>query len=124
MKINMKHFGAALGMLALFVVSVEAMAINKASIYGADALQIVEVLESIGLTGTPGGSDDQGYVRIKTYDHVGMECVTAWSAYGGYGSKLEGACHFDKVKSLKDFSRIKSNLKRNGLSLENQIFKL
>lgn len=112
-----------LAAMALITFASQSYALNKESIYDQDALEIVKVLESLNIKGEPRGSDDTGYVRIQAYNLMGMECITGWSAYGGYGSELEGGCHFDRVKSNEDLKKIKSVLKAGGLATSNKIFK-
>ncbi|AHI05451.1 hypothetical protein BDW_04715 [Bdellovibrio bacteriovorus W] len=109
--------------IALLAFSAQSYALNKESIDGKDALAIVKTMEALNIKGQAEGSDDTGYVRIRSYSLLGMECVTGWSAYGGYGSELEGSCHFDRVKSDEDLKKIKSILKAGGLATSNKIFK-
>lgn len=112
-----------LAAMTLLAFSSQGYALNKESINGKDALEIVKTMENLNIKGQPEGSDDSGYVRIRSYNLLGMECVTGWSAYGGYGSELEGSCHFNRVQSNDDLKKIKSILKAGGLATSNKIFK-
>lgn len=109
--------------MASLIFSTQGFALNKASISGDDALEIVKTMEALNIEGQREGSDDSGYVRIRSYKLLGMECVTGWSAYGGYGSKLEGSCHFDRVQSKEDLKKIRTILQAGGLADSNKIFK-
>ena len=104
-------------------VSLSAFATPKESIYGADALQIVAALQGLNVQGMREGSSDEGLVNLKSYSFLGMTCITGNSHYGGYGSKLEGACHFDDVRSQDELAKIRKILATAGLDKKNSLFK-
>ena len=109
--------------LAVTLLSLNAFALTKKSIYGKDALEIVEAISKLNVKAIPRGNSDSGYVQIKLYKFLDMECETALSNYGGHGSKLVSGCHFDKVASKAKLNEIRSILKTIGLSPSNEIFK-
>jgi len=109
--------------LLVTLLSVSAFAIQKEPIKGKAALQIVAALERAGVEGMPEGSDDAGNIEIKSYSYYGMKCYSAWSDYGGYGSKEVGSCDFRKVTSMKALEKIRARLAEAGLNRANPLFK-
>lgn len=109
--------------MSLLSFNTYASSLNVKAIDGQDALQIVDVLESLNIHGERNGHSDSGHVNIKVYTLFNMECETAYTAYGGYGSELVGACYFDKVQTKAQFNTLKLVLKQSGLNPKNKIFR-
>lgn len=109
--------------LLIVVTSTNVFALEKEAIKGKAALQIVAALERVGVEGMPEGSDDAGNIDIKSYSYYGMKCYTAWSDYGGYGSKEVGSCDFKGVASQKNLEKIRTRLSEVGLKKTNPLFK-